>query len=127
MTTQLEKKHLRKKRMKRTLTLVTFILALCTLLAVSAFADEAVPVTALAAGGGMSDLIETIFSSFTTVIKGLASGLKEAFSHVLYEDPTATTPVFSPLVLFLFTLAGLGLATGILYKMFGLIQAHRRG
>lgn len=126
MTAQ-TKKQLRKKRTKRAFMLVTFMLALCTLLAVSAFADEAVPVTALEAGSGMSSLIESIFESFSTVIKGLASGLKEAFNHVLYVDPSASSPVFSPLVLFLFTLAGLGLATGILYKMFGMIQAHRRG
>lgn len=75
----------------------------------------------------MLELITAIFSSFTTVIKGLAGGLKEAFTYLLYVDPTAESPVFSPLVLFIFTLAGLAIATGILYKMFGLISAHRRG
>lgn len=75
----------------------------------------------------MTELITLIFSTFTTVIKGLASGLKEAFSQLLYVDPSASDPVFSPMVLFIFTLAGLGLATGILYKMFGLIKSHRRG
>ncbi len=75
----------------------------------------------------MTELITAIFSTFTTVIKGLASGLKEAFSQLLYVDPSASDPVFSPMVLFIFTLAGLGLATGILYKMFGLIKSHRRG
>lgn len=75
----------------------------------------------------MSELITAIFSTFTTVIQGLATGLKTAFSQLLYVDPTAENPVFSPMVLFIFTLAGLGLATGILYKMFGLIKSHRRG
>lgn len=75
----------------------------------------------------MSELITAIFSTFTTVIQGLASGLKTAFSQLLYVDPTASDPTFSPMVLFIFTLAGLGLATGILYKMFGLIKSHRRG
>ena len=75
----------------------------------------------------MSELITTLFASFTSVITGLASGFKEAFGNLIYVDPAATTPVFSPLVIFLFTMAGLGLATGILYKMFGLIQAHRKG
>lgn len=73
----------------------------------------------------MSELISEIFSSFSTVIEGLASGLKTAFGHLIYVDPAATDPVFSPLVLFLFTMLGLGLATGILYKIFGLIK--RRG
>lgn len=75
----------------------------------------------------MSELITAIFSTFTTVIQGLATGLKTAFSQLLYVDPVAENPVFSPMVLFIFTLAGLGLATGILYKMFGLIKSHRRG
>lgn len=75
----------------------------------------------------MESLITALFSSFSTVIKSLASGLKDAFGMLLYVDPSASDPVLSPLVLFLFTLAGVGLATGILYKMFGLISAHRHG
>lgn len=75
----------------------------------------------------MSELITAIFSTFTTVIQSLASGLKTAFSQLLYVDPTASDPTFSPLVLFIFTMAGLALASGILYKMFALIQAKRRG
>ena len=75
----------------------------------------------------MTELITTLFSVFSTVITGLADGLKTGFGNLIYVDPSATTPVFSPLILFLFTMAGLGLATGILYKMFGLIKAHRKG
>ena len=75
----------------------------------------------------MSELVQAIFATFTTVIQGLAGGLKTAFSQLLYVDPSASDPVFSPMVLFIFTMAGLGLAAGILYKMFGLIQAHRKG
>lgn len=75
----------------------------------------------------MSELVQAIFATFTIVIQGLAGGLKTAFSQLLYVDPAAESPVFSPMVLFIFTLAGLGLATGILYKMFGLIKSHRRG
>ena len=73
----------------------------------------------------MSELITEIFSSFTTVIEGLASGLKGAFTNLIYVDPAATDPQFSPVVLFIFTMAGLGLASGILYKIFGLIRARR--
>lgn len=75
----------------------------------------------------MSELITAIFATFTIVIQGLAGGLKNAFSQLLYVDPTASDPVFSPMVLFIFTMAGLGLAAGILYKMFGLIQSRRKG
>ena len=73
----------------------------------------------------MGDLITEIFSSFTEVIKGLSGGLKAAFSNLIYVDPSATDPTFSPLVLFIFTMAGLGLATGILYKIFSMVRARR--
>ena len=124
---ELDLKRRKKNRLRRALTLVTFILTLSTMLAVSAFADEATPVTALAESGGMGGLIEEIFSSFSTVIEGLSSGLKDAFGNLIYVDPAATDPTFSPLILFLFTMAGVALASGILYKIFGLVKSHRRG
>lgn len=73
----------------------------------------------------MSKLITEIFGSFTEVIKGLSGGIKDAFSNLIYLDPSATDPQFSPIVLFIFTMAGLGLATGILYKIFGMIRARK--
>lgn len=75
----------------------------------------------------MSELITTLFSVFTTVITSLAGGLKTAFANLLYVDPAASSPEFSPVVLFLFTMAGVGLACGILFKMFALIKVHKRG
>ena len=72
----------------------------------------------------MSELITEIFTSFTTVIEGLSGGLKSAFSNLIYVDPMAVDPKFSPLVLFIFTMAGLGLATGILYKIFSMVRAR---
>lgn len=71
----------------------------------------------------MSELITEIFSSFTTVITGLADGLKSAFTNLIYANGSSGT--FSPLVLFIFTMAGLGLATGILYKIFGMVRRRR--
>lgn len=73
----------------------------------------------------MSELITEIFTSFSEVIKGLSGGIKDSFSNLIYVDPTATDPQFSPIVLFIFTMAGLGLATGILYKIFGMIRARK--
>ena len=73
----------------------------------------------------MGELITTIFGSFTTVIGGIADGLKEAFVNLVYVDPSAADPTFSPLVLFIFTMAGLGLAAGILYKIFGMVRARK--
>lgn len=71
----------------------------------------------------MSQLITEIFTSFSSVITGLANGLKDAFTSLIYTNGTGGD--FSPLVLFVFTMAGLGLATGILYKIFGMIRARR--
>jgi hypothetical protein len=73
----------------------------------------------------MSELIKELFSSFTTVITELSGGIKEAFVNLIYVDPSVTDPQFSPIVLFIFTMAGLGLATGILYKIFGMIRARK--
>ena len=73
----------------------------------------------------MSELVKEIFSSFSEVIKGLSGGIKDAFSNLIYVDAAATDPQFSPVVLFVFTMAGVGLATGILYKIFGMIRARK--
>ena len=73
----------------------------------------------------MSELITEVFSSFTEVIKGLSMGIKDSFRYLIYVDPTNADPQFSPIVLFVFTMAGMGLATGILYKIFGMIRARK--
>ena len=73
----------------------------------------------------MYELITEIFTSFSEVIKGLSDGIKDAFTNLIYVDPNVTDPQFSPIVLFIFTMAGLGLATGILYKIFGMIRARK--
>lgn len=127
MTTEmLDLKRKQKSRKLRKLAVFfVCVMAFCTLFAVSTFADEAVPVVALDTAAGMGDLVTEIFNSFSTVIEGLSNGLKTAFTNLIYTDSTATT--FSPLVLFIFTMAGVALAAGILYKIFGMIQAKRRG
>jgi hypothetical protein len=129
MTTTTEVIDLKRKKkshkLRRLITLISCIFVLCSMFAVSTFADENTPATVAETGSGMADLVETIFSTFTTVIEGLANGLKSAFTNLIYTDSSATQ--FSPLVLFIFTMAGIALAAGILYKIFGLIQARRRG
>jgi hypothetical protein len=73
----------------------------------------------------LTDLISTIFDSFSEVIGGLAGGLQTAFSKLIYAE--GSTDAFSPLVLFIFTMAGVSLAAGVLWKIFGLIRKSRRG
>lgn len=73
----------------------------------------------------MSELVKELFSSFTEVITGLSNGIKTSFTNLIYVDPAASDPQFSPIVLFVFTMAGIGLATGILYKIFSMIRARK--
>lgn len=75
----------------------------------------------------MSDLVTNIFESFGIVIGGLTEGLKDSFDELLYVDPAAADPQFSPMILFLFTLAGVAVATGIVYGIFALVKSKRRG
>lgn len=79
----------------------------------------------------MVELVEEIFASFSTVVTGLASGLSDAFVHLIYKVGTdgQLTSDFNPLILFIFTVAGISLAAGILWKIFGLIRgaSHNAG
>lgn len=76
----------------------------------------------------MTALVEEIFASFSVVMTGLAGGLSEAFSRLIYvynaEGPTTQ---FNPLVLFIFTVAGISLGAGILWGMFKLIRGSSHG
>ena len=71
---------------------------------------------------GFSNLVTEMFSTFKTVITGTSGGIKDAFVNLVYVDPAVDNPEFSPIILFVFTMAGVGLAVGILYKIFSLIK-----
>lgn len=75
----------------------------------------------------MSDLVVNIFESFGLVIGGLTEGLKNSFEELIYVDASVAEPEFSPLILFLFTLAGVAVATDLVYSVFAMIKGHRRG
>ena len=70
------------------------------------------------------ELVGQIFEVFPTVIGGLASGLQEAFTNLVYNGGVQGDG-FSPFIIFMFVLAGLGLGTGLLYGIFGLIKGLR--
>ncbi len=70
----------------------------------------------------MSELITTLFSSFTEAMKGMGDGIKNAFLNILYVDPSATQPVISEFAKFGFLTAGLAMAIGLIYGAVRLIR-----
>lgn len=80
---------------------------------------------ALERGGSMWSLVDSIFDGFGSATTGVSGGIKSAFNGIIYADGEGGA--FSPLVLFIFTMAGLAIATGILYKIFTIVRARRKG
>lgn len=74
-----------------------------------------------------SNLVTDMFSSFTDTMRGMALGFQTAFNKLIYANGTSGD--FSDITIFLFVVLGIGLATGVLFGIFKLIQglAHRRG
>lgn len=70
----------------------------------------------------MSDLITTLFSSFTEAIKGMGDGIKNAFLNILYVNPSAEQLVVSDFAKFVFMTLGLGMAIGLIYGAVRLIR-----
>ena len=63
----------------------------------------------------MAELINQIFTGFTDAIKGIASGLKNAFEQIIYVDPSATEKVLSDFAIFSFVMMGLSLAFSVVF------------
>lgn len=63
----------------------------------------------------MAELINQIFTGFTDAIKGIASGLKNAFEQIIYVDPLAAEKVLSDFAKFAFIMMGLSLAFSIVF------------
>ena len=74
----------------------------------------------------MSELLSLLFESFTTVVTGLAGGIKESVSHLIYVDPDASTKVLSDAVQFIFIVAGLSIAMTVFFMVFRLIRFGRQ-
>lgn len=73
----------------------------------------------------MGDIVSSIFTSFTTVITNLTTGLKDAFTNIIYEDPAATEKVLSAPVQFGLIFAGIALASGLVMGIFAFIKSKR--
>lgn len=71
----------------------------------------------------MGSLIQTMFSGVTETVEGLASGVKQMFLHLIYEDPSASEKVVSEFAEFSFLLMGVSLALGLGYFIIRKIRA----
>lgn len=74
----------------------------------------------------MSQLLTLLFESFTTVVTGLAGGIKDSVSHLVYKDPDASVKELSDAVQFIFIIAGLSIAMTVFFMVFRLIRFGRQ-
>lgn len=74
----------------------------------------------------MGELITQMFSSFSTVITGLATGIKDAAANLIYVDPAAEQKVLSDVIQFIFIIAGLSIAMTVFFMVFRLIRFGRQ-
>lgn len=72
----------------------------------------------------MGELVSEMFTNFNTVIQGIANGLKTGIEQILYVDPTASEKVFSTFAKFGFAMAGVGIATGLVYAGVSMVRAR---
>ena len=72
----------------------------------------------------MGELVQEMFTNFNTVVEGIAGGLKTGIEHILYVDPDATEKVFSTFSKFGFSMAGVGIATGLIYAGVRMVRAR---
>lgn len=74
----------------------------------------------------MSELLSLLFQSFTTVVTGLAGGIKDAASELIYVDPAASAKTLSDVIQFIFIIAGLSIAMTVFFMVFRLIRFGRQ-
>lgn len=74
----------------------------------------------------MSELLSLLFESFSMVITGLAGGIKDSVSNLIYVDPKAEVKVLSDAVQFIFVIAGLSIAMTVFFMVFRLIRFGRQ-
>ena len=81
----------------------------------------------------MGEIVSSIFSSFSNVISGLAGGIQNAFSHILWKGVEGTDGVvsyvsangLSDLAQFGLIFLGVSLAIGLVYGAVRLISRKK--
>lgn len=72
----------------------------------------------------MNELISQLFSSFTTVVTGLAGGLRNAATELIYQN--GQEGALSDLIQFIFIVAGVSIAMTVFFMVFRLIRFGRQ-
>lgn len=72
----------------------------------------------------MGDIVSKIFTGFTQTITNLASGVKDAFVNILYENPEAETKVLSSVAEFGLVFLGISMAIGLVYGAIRLVRGR---
>lgn len=72
----------------------------------------------------MGDIVSKIFTGFTDTITNLASGVKNAFVNILYENPEAETKVLSSVAEFGLVFLGISMAIGLVYGAIRLVKGR---
>lgn len=73
-----------------------------------------------------SNLIELMLGSVGITGIGLASGIKEGVSNLIYVNPDAETKTLSNFAIFIFIIAGLSIAMTVFWLVFRLIRFGRQ-
>lgn len=72
------------------------------------------------------NLISLLMGSIGITGIGLAGGIKESVSNLIYVDPTAETKTLSNFAIFIFIIAGLSIAMTVFWLVFRLIRFGRQ-
>lgn len=73
----------------------------------------------------MGELITSFLSSMTEVVTGIIGTIKDGFVSFIYVDPSAQTLIVSDIAKFVFIMAGVGVAMGLVGMVMAIIRKRR--
>ena len=73
----------------------------------------------------MGNIVTKFSEGFTGMLEPLANGLKNGFSNLIYQDPTAEVRVLSDIAEVGLIVGGMALAIGIVMGIFHLVRRIR--
>ena len=75
---------------------------------------------------GFQTLITAMSTGITAWLQILPDAIKSVFLNLIYEDPTATTPVVSQFAYFIFAFLGVAIVSGIVWFVLHLVKTRGR-